>query len=48
MEFYDVGAFHQGEFMLQLNLWDKVNKVKWNLLIVYGAAHENQKLKFLS
>jgi hypothetical protein len=28
MECNDVGAFHQGEFMLQLNLWDKVNKVK--------------------
>lgn len=28
MEFYDVGSFQQGEFMIQMNLWDKVNKIK--------------------
>jgi hypothetical protein len=28
MEFYDVGSFRQGDFMLQLNLWDKINKIK--------------------
>jgi exonuclease III len=33
--------------MIQVNLWDKINRIKWNLLVVYGAAHE-QKLKFLS
>lgn len=25
IESYDVGAFYQGEFMLQMNLWDKLN-----------------------
>lgn len=25
IELYDVGAFYQGEFMLQMNLWDKLN-----------------------
>ena len=30
-EFYDVGSFQQGDFMLQMNLWDKSNKIKWNL-----------------
>lgn len=43
-----MGSFHQGEYMIQLNLWDKINKVKWNLLIVYGAAHDDLKLQFLS
>ena len=47
-EFYDVGSFKQGDFMLQVNLWDKQNKTKWNLLIVYGAAQEENKLKFLA
>jgi exonuclease III len=47
-ELYYVGAFSQGDFMLQLNLWDKFNKLKWNLLIVYGVAHEEQKMNFLS
>jgi hypothetical protein len=42
-EFYDVGSFQQGDFMLQMNLWDKSNKVKWNLLIVYGAAHDDKR-----
>lgn len=48
MEFYDVGSFRQGDFMLQLNLWDKINKIKWNLLVVYGAAQEENKLDFLT
>lgn len=34
--------------MLQMNLWDKQNKLKWNLLVVYGAAHDDHKLEFLS
>lgn len=34
--------------MLQLNLWDKTSKVKWNLLIVYGAAQEENKIAFLT
>ena len=34
--------------MLQLNLWDKSNEVKWNLLIVYGAAQGENKIAFLS
>jgi len=40
-----VGAFHQEDFMLQMNLWDKI---KWNLLIVYGAAQEENKINFLT
>jgi hypothetical protein len=47
-EFYDVGAFHQGNFMLQMNLWDKLNKIKWNLLVVYRAAQDENKIQFLS
>jgi hypothetical protein len=47
-EWYDVGSFKQGEFMLQLNLWDKLNKTKWNLLIVYGAAQDENKTAMLA
>lgn len=47
-EFYDVGTFKQGDFMLLVNLWDKQNRVKWNLLVVYGAAQEENKLNFLT
>lgn len=46
LEFYDVGSFQLGDFMLQLNLWGKVNKTKWNLLVVYGAAQEENKWIF--
>lgn len=42
-----MGSFDQGEFMLQFNLWDKILKVKWNLLVVYGAAQDENKLSFL-
>lgn len=47
-ERFDVGSFKQGKFMLQLNLWDKVFKTKWNLLVVYGAAQDDKKLLFLA
>jgi hypothetical protein len=47
-ELYDVGSFKQGQFMLQVNLWDKQNHVKWNLLVVYGAAQEENKTNFLA
>lgn len=47
-DLYDVGSFQKGEFMLQMNLWDKINRVKWNLLVVYGSAHDDRKMDFLS
>jgi hypothetical protein len=34
--------------MLQVNLWDKINKVKWNLLVVYGAVQDEFKIEDLS
>jgi hypothetical protein len=40
-------SFNQGEFMLQMNLWDKALNINWNLLVVYGTAHE-EKLAFLA
>jgi len=48
IERFDVGSFKQGDFMIQVNLWDKVNKVKWNLIVVYGAARDDLKVKFLA
>jgi hypothetical protein len=47
-ERFDVGSFKQGKFMLQLNLWDKVFKTKWNLLVVYGATQDDKKLPLLA
>jgi len=32
------GSFFEGKYILQMNLWDKQMKVKWNLVTVYGAA----------
>jgi hypothetical protein len=43
---YDVGARVQGDFILQHNLWDKSLQVKWNVLNVYGSAHEEHKEDF--
>jgi hypothetical protein len=45
---FDVGSFKKGDFMIQMNLWDKENRVKLNLLVVYGAAQEENKFEFLS
>jgi hypothetical protein len=47
MDRFDVGSRTQGDFILQHNLWDKMLEVKWNLLNVYGAPHEEQKEEFL-
>jgi hypothetical protein len=44
---FDVGAFLQGKHMLQLDLWDKIHMFKWNIIVVYGPAHERDKLSFL-
>lgn len=46
-EFLDVGSFIEGTYMLQLNLWDKQIRTKWNLITVYGAA-QDEKDAFLS
>lgn len=46
IERFDVGSFKQGEFMIQMNLWDKVMKTKWNLLVVYGAVQDENKMSF--
>jgi exonuclease III len=48
IERYDVGSFRQGEYMIQLNLWDKILKIKWNLLVVCGSAHDENKMSFLA
>jgi hypothetical protein len=34
--------------MLQMNLWDKINKIKWIFLVVYGVAQDEHKIEFLS
>jgi hypothetical protein len=48
LERFDVGSFKKGEFMIQVNLWDKMLKFKWNLLVVYGAAQDENKIAFLT
>jgi hypothetical protein len=45
-EFLDVGSFSEGEYMLQMNMWDKQLRLKWNLIIVYGVAHDEKKRCF--
>lgn len=48
VDLFDVGAFHEGKYMLQLNLWDKTQKKKWNFINVYGAAQQENKDEFLA
>jgi exonuclease III len=47
LELYDVGSFFERNFALQLNLWYKKNKVKWNFINLHGAAQEENKNDFL-
>jgi hypothetical protein len=48
MEFFDVGSFTEGKYSLQLNLWDKRRREKWNFINIYGAAQEEHKDEFLA
>jgi hypothetical protein len=48
LQFLEVGAFSEGEYILQMNLWDKNLRVKWNLITVYGDAQEEGKEAFLT
>ena len=48
MSRFDVGSFKKGDYILQMNLWDKEIRMKWNLMIVYGAAQEEHKIDFLT
>ena len=48
LEYFDVGSFQEGQFLLQLNLWDKVMKRKWNFVNVYGPAQDEHKRGFLA
>ena len=46
LEYFDVGSFKQGDYMIQLNLWDKQIKIKLNLLVVMEMLRKMEK--FLS
>ena len=48
LEVLDVGSFHEEKYLLQLTLWDKQMKQKWDFINMYGAAHEENKLEFLT
>lgn len=48
LEFLDVGSFMDGDYMLQMNLWDKKLKTKWNLITVYRDAQKAGKVDFLA
>lgn len=48
VERFDVGSFKEGEYILQMNLWDKDLSFKWNLLNVYGTAQEEHKEEFFA
>jgi hypothetical protein len=43
---FDVGIRFQGNYILQYNLWDKLLNRKWNILNIYGAAHDEGKNSF--
>ena len=47
-DFLDVGGFCEGKYILQMDVWDKQLKQKWNFLNIYGAAQLEQKNEFLA
>lgn len=47
-EVLEVCSYKTRKYVLQLNMWDKHEKVKWGLLVDYGVAYEEHKTDFLS
>ena len=47
-DFLDVGVLCEGKYILQMDVWDKQLKQKWNFLNIYGAAQLEQKNEFLA
>jgi hypothetical protein len=45
---FEVFGIIHGNFILKFKLCNKVDGFKWCLLVVYGAAQDNDKQKFLS
>jgi exonuclease III len=43
----EVQSVKLGNSMILLNLWDKIKKCRWYVIVVYGPAHENRKEDFL-
>jgi hypothetical protein len=46
VRFMDVGSFYEGEYMLQMNLWDKEKRERWNLINIYGALKMKREMTF--
>jgi hypothetical protein len=34
--------------MIVMNLWDKIKKCRWAVIVVYGPTNEERKVEFLS
>jgi len=47
IDLYDVGAFYEEKYILQMDLWDKDKKAKCNFLNVYGPLMRKIKMSFL-
>jgi endonuclease/exonuclease/phosphatase family metal-dependent hydrolase len=48
MEFLNVGSFHEGTYMLHMDMWNKKLRTKWNLITIYGDAHDEGRGEFLN
>ena len=47
-EKFDILMTKCGNYILQLNLFDKNKNCSWALMTVYGAAHDEQKPEFIA
>lgn len=45
--FFEVGDCDKGDYHIRMVVYDRKNDFKWNLVIIYGAAHDKDKDKFL-
>jgi hypothetical protein len=45
---FDIGEIEEGDFLIRLNLRNKEDDFKFNLISVYGPAQSELKDKFLS
>jgi hypothetical protein len=45
---FHIGAIDEGDYYVKFDLCNKEDNFKWALVVVYGPAHDDQKLNFLT
>ena len=43
LQTFDIGLFDNGNFYIKSHFWNKIDKFKWALVLVYDPSHNEFK-----